>query len=107
MDLLNRGVNLVFIDNPTISTDYIRSMMNVADKQQNRIARKSLRDTIELLLLIELDRAEQEREITVRRIKGGMAASPKKSGRPKGRMDKMTDELRANISVYLSDRRVK
>lgn len=102
MTLLNKGVNLIFIDNPTVSTDYIKSMMEVADKQSNRIAKKSLKDTIELLLLVELDRAEKEREITVQRIRDGIAASDKKSGRPKGKLDKMTAELEADLKYYVS-----
>ena len=100
MELLKRGVELVFLDNPTISTSYIRNMMDIASRQTNRIAQKSLRDTIELLLLVELDRAEQEREITVKRIKDGIAASPKKSGRPVGKLDKMTPELEADLRRY-------
>ena len=87
MKLLDKGINLVFLDNPTISTEYIKSMMGVAERQQNRIAKKSLKDTIELLILVELDRAEQEREITVKRIKDGIAASSKKSGRKTGQLD--------------------
>ena len=102
MTLLNKGVNLIFIDNPTVSTDYIKSMMEVADKQSNRIAKKSLKDTIELLLLVELDRAEKEREITVQRIRDGIAASAKKSGRPKGKLDKMTAELEADLKFFVS-----
>ena len=107
MELLDKGINLVFIDNPTISTDYIRNMMGVANRQQNRIAKKSLKDTIELLILVELDRAEQEREITVKRIKDGIAASDKRSGRKPGTLDKMSDELRADIIDFLSDRSIK
>lgn len=107
MELLDKGVELVFIDNPTISTEYIRNMMCVADKQKNRIAKKSLKDTIELLILVELDRAEQEREITVKRIKDGIKASDKKSGRKKGQLDKMTDELKQDIVQYLNDRSIK
>ena len=76
-------------------------------KQTNRIARKSLNDTIELLILVELDRAEQEREITVKRIKDGIAASDKKSGRKEGKLDKMTPELEADIKAYLADRSIK
>lgn len=107
MELLNRNINLVFIDNPTISTDYIKNMIGVANRQQNRIAKKSLKDTIELLILVELDRAEQEREITVKRIKDGIAASEKKSGRKPGTLDKMSDELRADIIAFLNDRSIK
>lgn len=107
MELLNNGVNLVFLDNPTISTDYIKAMMDIADRQENRIAKKSLKDTIELLLLVELDRAEKERETTSQRIKDGIKASDKKSGRPTGHLDKMTDELRNDIKAYLANRSIK
>lgn len=82
-------------------------MMGVAEKQKNRIAKKSLEDTIELLILVELDRAEQERETTVKRIKDGILASPKRSGRPKGHLDKMSPELEADIKKYLADRSIK
>lgn len=107
MKLLDKGINLVFLDNPTISTEYIKNMIGVAERQQNRIAKKSLKDTIELLILVELDRAEQEREITVKRIKDGIAASDKKSGRKTGQLDKMTPELQEDIEKFLSDRSIK
>ena len=107
MELMDKGINLVFIDNPTVSTSYIRTMMDVAERQTNRIAKKSLKDTIELLLLVELDRAQAEREITVHRIKDGIAASDKKSGRKTGQLDKMTPELEADIRAYLADRSIK
>lgn len=107
MQLLDKGVNLIFLDNPTVSTSYIKDMISVAEKQKNRIARKSLEDTIDLLILVELDRAEQERETTVKRIKDGIKASPKKSGRPQGHLDKMSAELEADIKRYLTDRSIK
>lgn len=107
MQLLNMGVNLVFIDNYTISTKYIKNMMDVAENQKNRIAKKSLKDTIELLILVELDRAEQERITTVKRIRDGIEASDKKSGRPVGKLDKISDELKADIQLFLNDRSIK
>ena len=107
MELLNKNINLVFIDNPTISTDYIKTMMGIAQKQENRIAKKSLNDTIELLILVELDRAEREREIIVQRIRDGLKASNKKAGRKPGQLDKLTDELQADIVLYLADRSIK
>lgn len=107
MQLLDKGVNLIFLDNPTVSTSYIKDMISVAEKQKNRIARKSLEDTIDLLILVELDRAEQERETTVKRIKDGIKASPKKSGRPQGHLDKMSADLEADIKRYLADRSIK
>lgn len=90
-----------------VSTYTFSHMMGVAERQQNRIAKKSLKDTIELLILVELDRAEQEREITVKRIKDGIAASDKKSGRKTGQLDKMTPELQEDIKKFLSDRSIK
>lgn len=107
MELLNKNINLVFIDNPTISTDYIKTMMGIAQKQENRIAKKSLNDTIELLILVELDRAEREREIIVQRIRDGLKASNKKAGRKPGQLDKLTEELQADIVLYLADRSIK
>ncbi|MGN0485062.1 MAG: recombinase family protein [Lachnospiraceae bacterium] len=106
MELLNKGIEMIFIDNPTVSTPYIKQLLDVA-KAQNIVARTSLEGTIKLLLIVELDRAEQERLTTIKRIKDGIKASDKKSGRPAGKLDKMTDELREDIVKYLSDRSVK
>lgn len=109
MDLLNKGVNLVFIDNPTLNTEYINNMQCTADrmKQENIVGGMTLEFVIRLLLVTELDRAEKEREITVKRIKDGIKASNKKSGRKEGQLDKMTDALREDIKKYLSDRSIK
>ena len=49
----------------------------------------TLEVVIRLLLVTELDRAEKEREITVKRIKDGIKTSSKKSGRKEGQLDKM------------------
>ena len=106
MELMNNGINLVFIDNPTVSTDYIKQLMNVADQQQ-LVAKTALESTIKLLLIVELDRVQQEREIIVKRIKQGIQASDKKSGRPVGALDKMTDELKQDIKTFISDRSIK
>ena len=62
---------------------------------------------IRLLLVTELDRAEKEREIIVKRIKDGIKASSKKSGRKEGQLDKMTPELEADIRKFLTDRSIK
>ena len=67
----------------------------------------TLEVVIRLLLVTELDRAEKEREITVKRIKDGIKASSKKSGRKEGQLDKMTPELEADIRKFLADRSIK
>lgn len=106
MWLLNNGINLVFLDNPTISTDYIKQLLNVAE-QQNLVAKTALQSTVKLLLIVELDRVEQERAITIKRIKDGISASPNKSGRPFGKLDKISDELKKDINEYLINRDIK
>lgn len=109
MELLNKGVEMVFIDNPTLNTEYIKSMRNSADKmkEENIIGGMTLEFVIRLLLLTELDRAEKEREITVKRITDGIKASSKKSGRKTGQLDKMTSELQKDIEKFLTDRSIR
>lgn len=106
MELMRKGVHLIFIDNPTVSTDYIRQLLHVAE-QQDIVAKTSLESTVKLLLIVELSRAEQERKTISQRTKDGMAASPNKAGRKPGQLDKMTDELQADIVLYLADRSIK
>ena len=64
MELLEKGIELIFLDNQTVSTPYIKQLLNVA-KEQNLVAKTSLESTVKLLLIVELDRAQQEREMTV------------------------------------------
>lgn len=106
MELMNHDINLVFIDNPTISTSYIKELLHVA-QQQDLVAKTSLESTVKLLLIVELNRVEQERLIISQRTKDGMAASPNKAGRKLGQLDKMTEDLRRDILAYLKDRSIK
>lgn len=106
MELMHEGVNLIFIDNPTVSTDYIKELLHVAE-QQDLVAKISLESTVKLLLIVELNRVEQERLIISKRTKDGMAASPNKAGRKLGQLDKMTEKLQGDIVLYLADRSIK
>lgn len=106
MELMNKGINLVFIDNPTVSTDYIKNLIEIANSQ-NLITKTALESTIKLLLIVELDRVQQERELIAKRIKQGIQASDKKQGRKKGQLDKITEELKADIKLFLNDRSIK
>jgi DNA invertase Pin-like site-specific DNA recombinase len=105
MELLEKGINLVFLDNPTVNTNYIKELLNVAE-QQNLIAKISLENTIKLLLYVELDRAEQERLILINRIKAGISASGKKQGRKEGVPIKLSETLKEDIREYLKDRNI-
>lgn len=106
MELMNKGINLVFIDNMTVGTDYIKNLTRVAN-EQNLVAKTALESTIKLLLIVELDRVQQEREIIVKRIKQGIEASDKKSGRVSGKLDKMSEELKSDITSFINDRSIK
>lgn len=106
MALRDNGVNMIFIDNPTISTEYIDALFNTAKAQGERVTSKALTNTIELLLIVELDRVEKEREIFIQRVKDGIKASKKKNGRPFG-TTKLTPELEADIKAYIQDRSIQ
>lgn len=106
MELMSKGVNLVFLDNPTVGTDYIKKLTKVAE-EQDLITKTALESTIKLLLIVELDRVQKEREIIVNRIRQGIQASNKASGRSEGQLDKMTDELKVDIKEYLGNRTIK
>lgn len=105
MEWLNRGVNMVFLDNPTVSTDYIRQMMQTAS-EQDIVTKTAMESIIKLLIIVELDRGEKQRLYISKSIKDGIAASDKKSGRKTGQFDKMTDELKSDIDYYLDNRNV-
>lgn len=105
MEWLERGINIIFIDNPTVSSDYIRQMTKVAE-EQDIVTKTALEGVIKLLLIVELDRAEQHRKYISKAITDGIAASEKKSGRKPGQLDKMTVALENDITLYLNDRSV-
>ena len=106
MELMQKGVELIFIDNIAVSTPYIKNLMEVS-QEQNLVVKTALESVIKLLLIVELDRVEQERQILIKRIKDGIQSSEKKSGRPQGKLDKMTPELKEDIKEYLTNRTIK
>ena len=106
MEWLNRGINIVFIDNPTVSSEYIKQMMDVA-QSQDLVTRTAMEGVIKLLLIVELDRAELQRLYISKAIKDGIAASSKRSGRKHGQLDKLSPDLKDDIRKYLHDRSIK
>ena len=105
MEWMERGINIVFLDNPTISSEYIRQMMSTASKQ-DIVTKTAMESVIKLLIIVELDRAEQQRKYIAKAIRDGIQSSNKKSGRKPGQLDKMTDALKQDIERYLVDRKV-
>jgi len=106
MEWLNNGINMVFIDNPTVSSDYIRQMLQTA-AEQDIVTRTAMESIIKLLIIVELDRGQKQREFISQSIKDGIAASNKKSGRKQGQLDKMTPELKQDIKQFQTDRSIK
>ena len=106
MELMEKGIHLIFLDNPTLSTGYIKDLISTA-KNMNFLEKTINEMLVKVLLAAELTRAEEERLTISQRTKDGMAASPNKAGRKIGQLDKMTDALKADIEVYLSDRSIK
>ena len=106
MELMQKSVELIFLDNLAVSTPYIKNLINVS-QEQNLVVKTALESVIKLLLIVELDRVEQERKTLIKRIKDGIEASEKKSGRPIGKLDKMTNELEQDIKEYLINRTIK
>ena len=105
LDLIGKGITLVFIDNPTVCSDYITRLMDTADRQ-NIVTRTAMEGIVKLMLIVELDRAEQERLQLIQRTRDGIAASHKKQGRKPGSLDKMSPKLRNDIFLYLHDRSI-
>ena len=106
MELIAKGINLIFLDNPTLSTDYIKELISTA-KNMNFLEKTINEMLVKVLLAAELTRAEQERLTISQRTKDGMAASPNKAGRKVGQLDKMTEALENDIRRYLTDRSIK
>lgn len=115
MKLFNDGVTLVFIDNPTLCTDYVKNLLHLAEEQE-LVVKTVMESMVKILLIAELERSEKERNIISQRTKDGMKARKLeaedrgevwKPGRKPGTMEKMTDELREDIRHYLTDRSVK
>ena len=106
MELFDKGVCLVFIDNPTVNTEYIKELLNIAE-EQNILTKVMVESIVKLLIIAELNKVEQERHSIIKRITDGINASEKKSGRPVGKLDKMNPELEQDIKAFLEDRTIK
>lgn len=105
-ELMNKGVDLIFIDNPTVSTPYVKKMLKISE-EQDWMQKSTSEFLVSLLIRMELDRVEKERTTLIQRTKDGLAASSKKSGRAVGKLDKLTPELRRDINIFLKDRNIK
>lgn len=104
--LVNSEINLIFLDNPTVSTGYVKNLLEIA-KEQHLIDRASLTGTVKLLLIAELDRLVKKKEVAANKIKAGIQSSTKSQGRKKGQLDKMNADLREDIIKFINGSNVK
>lgn len=99
--LVEKDINLKFINNPTVSTDYINRLQNIAESKK-LMDRNSIPNTIKLLLYTEFDRMIEGSHWRSEQVKIGMEKSGKKPGR-KEKAELLTEELRKDIDIYLTD----
>ena len=104
-ELSNKNVNMIFLDNPTMSTDYIEKLCRNAVAAYV-VDKAVLDDLVELLLECELTRMDLEREAISEKIVSGRRESSNKGGRKKGRLDKMTEELHDQLVDYIKTRSI-
>lgn len=102
----DKKVNLVFIDNPNVDTDYIKKLLDIGNSQ-NDFGKDVTEFIVSLMLKVELQRVEQERLTLIQRTKDGIAASGKTQGRKKGQVDKLTPALKKALIEYNKNRSIK
>lgn len=103
--LMDEGISLVFLGSRNLDTDYIKTMIKMSDGSEDTVVKFILEVLVELLILTELKRTETERLEIVKRIKQGIEASEKKSGRRQGELAKFSAELETDIKKYLDDKK--
>lgn len=100
--ILNKGVKLKFVNNPILNVDYIRLILKTATEHK-LIEKNSLPNVIKILIATEYDRIEQESRNRSDRIKEGLKNTEKRPGRAMGKVDKLTEDLKRDIALYLAD----
>lgn len=105
IELYNKGINLIFIDNPSIDTSFIVKIISLAKKYH--LEEIPLEDMIKLLYIVELEKMEHEKLVVSQRIKDGIKTSKKTQGRKKGKLDKFSEALENDIRLYLNDKTIK
>ena len=100
MEIYDRGVELVFLDNPSLCTEVIRGLLLKA-LDNGIIESESVKDAVRFNIYSTISNIEREHVERGNKIKGAVATSDKKSGRKEGKFDKLTPELENDIICYL------
>ncbi len=101
MQLYYRGVKIIFVENPTVGTEYI---VELAEKTQG-IRMLNIPEPealMPVLVFAALDRVLTERTLFQQKVVEGMDASENRPGRPKHGFEKLTPELRDEIIKNLT-----
>ncbi|MCR5686309.1 MAG: hypothetical protein K6G81_13010 [Lachnospiraceae bacterium] len=97
MELFEKGVSLVFIEDPTMSTDYIKDLAEEA-KDMDIISEAPVPEAVRLLVYSGFKRIGQEKAERQKKIKEGLADSYSRPGRKTGKFDKLTPELESSLT---------
>jgi DNA invertase Pin-like site-specific DNA recombinase len=101
MIMYEMGVRLVFVENPTINTDYIEDLIGKTERIRGlHIPEPDI--MMPVLIYAAIDRVLCERAMFQQKVVEGMDASEKRPGRPKHGFEKLTPELRAEIVKNLN-----
>ncbi len=101
MRLAEKEVNLVFVNNPTVGTDYIERLQEIAESRK-LMTKSNIPKTVKLIIYTELDRMMEGHRWRSEQVIKGMEKSGTKPGR-KEHAELLTDALRKDINLYLSD----
>ncbi len=100
MEIYDRDVELVFLDNPSLCTENIKKLILKAIDSRI-IEGESVRDAVRFNVYAAISNIEQAHAEHGEKIKGAVAISEKKSGRKEGKFDKLTPELERDIIYFL------
>lgn len=99
MEIYDKDVEIIFLDNPSLCTGNIREMVLEA-VDDGIIEGTSVRDAVRFNVFAAIKNIEEAHVKLGNKIKGAVATSGKKSGRKFGKFDKLTPELERDI-IYL------
>ncbi len=100
MEIYDKDVEIIFLDNPSLCTGHIREMVLEA-VDDGIIEGTSVRDAVRFNVFAAIKNIEEAHVKLGNKIKGAVASSGKKSGRKFGKFDKLTPELERDIIHYL------
>ena len=106
MQLYDKGVKIVFLENPTADTEYLINLIETA-KSLGVFHGSEPENMMSLLVFAAIDRALNERVFFQQKVLEGMETSGKKPGREKRGYEKLTPALEAEIVRCIIGKNIK